>query len=264
MRQSRHLGLFTVGGIFKSTDFTYTGTYTWVDDGNNNFRLKFLTSGTFTPKKKIAVDIFLVGGGGGGGNTADNSYVSGAGGGGGYTGTWRNIVLNANQAYSVTIGAGGGSALAGGTSSAFGYGVSGAQGLTNNVWGGHGGCGGGAAGYNSTNAPGNGGSDGSNGGNSDTRPGGTGQGTTTREFGEAGATLYAGGGGGAKKGDLGSGSPNGYGGAGGGANGAVDEGNGFSAAANTGGGGGGAKGGYNGDHWGGWGGSGIAIIRNKR
>lgn len=42
---------------FKQTDYTYTGSSTWIDDGTINgkicWRLKFLTSGTFTPKKKL-------------------------------------------------------------------------------------------------------------------------------------------------------------------------------------------------------------------
>ncbi|MEA5058850.1 MAG: hypothetical protein VB049_02260, partial [Candidatus Pelethousia sp.] len=56
------------------SDFTYTGDYALVDDGEGNWRLKFLTSGTFTPKKDMLIDAFLVGGGGAGyGNTSTNA-----------------------------------------------------------------------------------------------------------------------------------------------------------------------------------------------
>ena len=82
----------SIGGFF-STDFTYTGTYTWVDDGSGNWRLKFLTSGTFTPNKNVIVDAFLVGGGGGGWRPAGAN--GGGGGGGGYTLTHASITLSA-------------------------------------------------------------------------------------------------------------------------------------------------------------------------
>ena len=32
-------------------EFTYTGTYETLDDGNDNWRIKFKTSGTFTITK---------------------------------------------------------------------------------------------------------------------------------------------------------------------------------------------------------------------
>jgi hypothetical protein len=103
--------LLVTGGdyLFTSTDFTYTGSYTWIDEGSVNgksfYRIKFLTSGTFTPKKNIRIDLFLVGGGGGGGY-GYNTYPGG-GGGGGYASTIHSIVLLANQAYSIAIGAAG-------------------------------------------------------------------------------------------------------------------------------------------------------------
>ena len=60
-------------------NFTYTGTYETVDDGDGNWRIKFLTSGIFTllKPKQLLIDVFCVGGGGGGGGG------SGGGGGGG-------------------------------------------------------------------------------------------------------------------------------------------------------------------------------------
>ena len=48
-------------------NFTYTGTYETVDDGDGNWRIKFLTSGIFTllKPKQLLIDVFCVGGGGG-------------------------------------------------------------------------------------------------------------------------------------------------------------------------------------------------------
>ena len=70
MRQSRRLGIFA-GGIvpLTSSDYTYTGTASFVDEGDGNWQIKFLTSGTFTLKSrsKQLIDVFCVGGGGAGG-----------------------------------------------------------------------------------------------------------------------------------------------------------------------------------------------------
>ena len=242
---------------FTEEDFTYTGSKAWIDDGNGNFRLKFLTSGTFTPTKQVKIDVFIVGGGSGGNaGGAGSATNAGGGGAGGLTGTWTNITLNANQAYSIVVGGGGAGGQtygsAGGTSSAFGYSKAGGSSRTTGAyWGNNGGSGGGGA----TGGGATGGSDGSNGNGAQA---GTGQGTTTREFGEAGAALYAGGGG----------SGGGVGGAGGGANGGAmgSAGYGASAAANYGGGGGGGggKSGSSNLTNGGSGGSGIVVIRNMR
>lgn len=177
---------------FGPTDFSYTGSYTWVQDDTSNWRLKFLTSGTFTPLKSVAIDAFLVGGGSGG--RKGKEYSRGGGG-----GTGDSAV---------------------------------------------------------------GGSDGSDGG-AGTWSGGVGQRTTTREFGEATGTLYAGGGAGGGEYTY---SPGGTGGSGGGGHGGTGGGsNGVDAIANTGGGGGG--GGADNDDstgYGASGGSGILIIRNRR
>ena len=75
--------------------YTYTGPSQAIDDGNGNWRIKFFSSGTFTPKVNMYVDAFVVGGGGGG-----YSYVSihgGGGGGGGYTKTYKGLWLGSNQ-----------------------------------------------------------------------------------------------------------------------------------------------------------------------
>ena len=243
---------------FTEDDFTFSGSYVFLDDGDHNFRLKFKSSGTFIPKKKLVIDLFLVGGGSGGRPGIAN-LRGGGGGGGGLTGTWSSITLNANQAYPVFIGAGGGNNASGGTSSFNSiYSKSGGTIPANaNTYGAHGGSGGGGG------DAGTGGSNGSN-GISSNYAGGTGQGTNTYEFGDSTLTLYAGGGG--AGGGQYSYNGAGIGGAGGGANGGAGAGgNGASAAANTGGGGGG--GGSDDDSTtgaGGSGGSGICIIRNHR
>ena len=221
--------------------FTYDGDYEIVDDDDNeitssadNWKIRFLTSGTlkFTTLNGAAdgIDVFCVGGGGNGSTwTAHTrSYVAaGGGGGGGYTTTKKGVTVTANTTtYKIVVGG------AGGTSSGFNVSASGGK-SGDATSGGNGGSGGGSWG----NA---GASDGAN-----ATSGGKGQGTTTREFAESGATLYAGGGGGGSE----------AGGAGGGGAGGN---NGQSGTANTGGGGGGGKDSK------GSGGSGIVIIRNAR
>ena len=254
--------------------FTYTGEYAIVDDSYNqidstlgNWKIRFLTSGTLTftalNGAENGIDAFLVGGGGSGANgceQSDGTYRDAYGGGGGYTKTVRGVRISTNTDYAITVGAGGASASAisqsgynGGSTSAFGAtanGGKGAVGFTGSSWTGSGGNGGSGGGGNG----GSGGSDGSNGSGGSY---GTGQKTTTREFGEAGGNLYSGGGGGAV---------NGAGGAGGGGAGCptASKSNGVDGIANTGGGGGaGSRWEYTPIHSGA-GGSGIVIIRNKR
>ena len=83
-------------------DFNWTGdtgTYQVLDGGDGNWRIKFLSSGTFTPLKNMTIDAFLVGGGGGGGRGVymnGDSLYGGGGGGGGYTKTVSSVVLSAN------------------------------------------------------------------------------------------------------------------------------------------------------------------------
>lgn len=224
--------------------YTYSGSAQLIDDGNFNWRLKLLTSGKLTfshlGSGASAVDVFLVGGGGGGWYGPSQ----GGGGGGGYTAT-SDVALAVGTEYSIVVGAGGNQAN-GGDTKAMGVTASGGK-----RGGPAGFCAGGSGGGY---AGGNGGSDGSDGG-----PGGQGQGTTTREFGEASGALYAGGGGGGKADrNPPGGAPGGDGGGGhggwGGAPTAPAPGT-----PNTGGGGGGN---YSGDP--GAGGSGIVIIRNHR
>ena len=80
---------------------TYTGQKTVIDDGDGNWRVKFLSSGQVTfIEDPGPIDVFCVGGGGGGG-----CYGVG-GGGGGYTTLESNVKLT-NFINDVTIGAGG-------------------------------------------------------------------------------------------------------------------------------------------------------------
>lgn len=279
-------------------DFNWTGgdgAYQVLDDGDKNWRIKFLSSGTFTPLKNMTIDVFCVGGGGSGGlsmgGSATNYLAAGTGGGGGYTTTSKSIVLTANTEYPVVIGAGGVGPTAindssesdgtnGGETSGFGVSAMGGYGgkkrgntsYATTYRGGNGGSGGGGC---DKNRGYNGGSDGSDGfcGSYDTK--GIGQGTTTREFGESTGDLYAGGGG------AGAGTTSsqpGAGGAGGGGSG-CGAGTNLSTTSpnpsingeeNTGGGGGGnhilqVSGGISHDYMSaGNGGSGIVIIRKHK
>jgi len=230
--------------------YTYTGSsYTGKDD--DYWYIYFTSDGDLTLDANATIDAFLVGGGGGGGGYSGGSQGQG-GGGGGYTTTTRNISITSGTSYDIVIGAGGSGGSSeydygrtGGTTTAFGSSAAGGSG---GIYGGGsnadatyiGGCGGsGGGGTLYSDWSGGGGSDG---GNGEGVRGGKGQGTTTRAFGEANGTLYAGGGGSFAA--VGAAAL--PGGAGGGGNGRQ------SGTANTGG-GGGANGGS--------GGSGIVIIR---
>lgn len=186
--------------------YEYSGKHEYIDDGDGNWRIKFTSSGKLKwLSKTMKIDVFGVGGGGGGGGSSGvmNSY--GGGGGGGYTKTVKPIEIANNQEIDIIIGAGGSPSLAGGTTT-FGNilsvnggkpgGTSSPYGNTRGGTGGNGGSGGGGAGEPG-NFAGKAGSDGQNGGAGTTVEGsvagGTGQGTTTREFGEPGGPLHAGG-----------------------------------------------------------------------
>lgn len=97
----------------KRVKYEYTGVANYTESGTDDWELEFDSSGSFTPYETITVDIFAVGGGGGGSYGPVNNWTS-AGGGGGNIFYQRKITLQANQPYSIVIGAGG----AGGTSSA--------------------------------------------------------------------------------------------------------------------------------------------------
>ena len=188
-------------------EFSYSGTYQLIDDGDGNWRIKFLTSGVLRFIKIFtAIDVFLVGGGGGGATCFyDGSLLIAYGGsGGGYTETHKAVKVEAGVDYLITIGDGGAVSSKytnhrGGSTSGFGVdaeggypgGYSGSAAASNlNPKGGNGGSGG--ADYITYPPQGyEGGYDGSNGGGTD---GGIGQGSTTAEFGEAGQTVYSTGG----------------------------------------------------------------------
>lgn len=274
--------------------FDYTGTYnfkTEIDETVNalTWELQLLTSGILTIDEVVTPinDIFLVGGGGGGAAGTGYTGLGGGGGGGGYTLSQLSTQIPTGQECEVIIGAGGAKGQnwntrypdetflgkEGGNTSIFGFTAKGGDGGTVSN-GGNGGSGGG-----------------SSGGQSAVGTPGTGQGTTTRAFGEPTGTLYAGGGGGGlmkttesewshvNGGNGGVDGSNGTegiiitsstytagtGGAGGGGNGGSGGGNVSKGEPNTGGGGGGGFG-YSytagGDH-GADGGSGIIILRGR-
>ena len=204
-------GIFVGGGAISAPiigkDFNWTGgdgTYQVIDDDGGDWRIKFPYSGTFTPLKNMVIDAFLVGAGGGKG------YTRCGGGGAGYTTTVRSIVLAANTSYSIVVGAAGTNGRSsgsdgtnGGTTSAFSAVAAGGKGSTTGKGtqgiglSGSGGSGGGGyniSGVHAQRSAADGGTDGTD-GTTITSAGGTGQGTTTREFGEADGELYASGGG---------------------------------------------------------------------
>ena len=180
-------------GCFVQTSFTAE----WVDSGKAYIEE---SRTLYVPEHLSSVDLCAIGGGGSGATETSNNGVA-TGGAGGYLKNMFSANLG-GKTLSITVGAGGersevngnaggattvksnGSAIinapggGGGKSAKFG-----------DVAGADGGSGSGGV-YN--NVCYDGGSDGSDGGGSN---GGKGQGTTTREFGEASGTLYCGGGG---------------------------------------------------------------------
>lgn len=186
-----------------SPAITFTG-------GNENIRIEngdsvydwkiyILGSGTLTFTDETPdIDVFLVGGGAAG----NYAWSKGAGGGSGYTKTVSGLGIKIGTNYNIVVGAGGigsqkAGGMAGGATSAFGYTASGGSALSSNGnYGGNGGSGGGSGSKNGDDdniwiSSGVGGKDGANGAGG--KPG-TGQGTTTREFGESDGILYATGG----------------------------------------------------------------------
>lgn len=212
-------------------------------------------------------DFFLVGGGGAGykGRYSEYSDSTGGGGAGGKTFTQKAVTVPKLTVCPALVGAGG--SQSGITVNDSNFSAQ-AGGGANQSKGGSGGSGGGGGGEERGNVHGgSGGSDGSNGADgyskTEYHKGGTGQGTTTKSFGEVGGTLYAGGGGGGACSGRGAGAAGAAGGAGGGGNGGNGSSNnstpGTAGTANTGGGGGGGANRY--DSPGGAGGSGIIIVR---
>ena len=256
--------------------FTYTGDYVVRKDGV----VELLTSGTLVFLEPKVIDVFMVGGGGAGGSDARQTVVGLGGGGGGYTRTVRSFAATVNKAYPVTIGAGAEASRTvdkptSGSTSFGDFSVVGGGSVQLNrsssadyTVGARGGSGGGCGLY-SKSTGGGGGSDGGSGGlGSGTGLPASGQGFTTKEFGEQTGKLYAGGGGGGTY--ISAQSPvYALGGAGGGGAGAWGAGANKTQAAgageaNTGGGGGGGVGvGGVANIIGGSGGSGIVCFRES-
>lgn len=272
--------------IYYKPDFTYTGDWEWYNEEHTILKLK--TSGTITFDSDFIADVFCVGGGGHGSPSTSSSsttYYCGGGGGGGYTKT-QQVAFTKGTPYAAIVGAGGTAADryggdAGGETSlngvvaggGIGGGRFGASGGTSDQvnYGGNGGSGGGGGGHSNGGA---GGSDGSNGlpGHLGGRPSssspnyvGIGQGTTTRAFGESNGELFAGGGGAGS--DWASNTYAGAGGDGGGGAGGYGSSTkdriGKDGVENTGGGGGGASTTVRSSstYAGGYGGSGVILVR---
>ena len=195
--------------------FTYTGDFKIENGDTIDWKIYLLTSGTLTFTDETPnIDVFFVGGGGAGASGVWSSgYVQvnrrSGGAGSGYTLTKKDVSLAINTSYNIIIGAGGTSNAKntytdGTATSAFSFTANGGKGTSRDgehYKGGNGGSGGGNENYE-------GATDGGGGTNA-----GTGQGTTTREFGESQGKLYATGGSGVSKND---GQPNtGDGGSGG-------------------------------------------------
>ena len=172
-----------------------------IENGDSvyDWKIYILGNGTLTFTDETPdIDVFLVGGGAAG----NYAWEKGAGGGSGYTKTVSGLSIKVGTNYDIIVGAGGigsqkAGGMAGGATSAFGYTASGGSDLSSNGnYGGNGGSGGGSGSHNGDRdniwiSSGVGGKDGANGAGG--KPG-TGQGTTTREFGESDGILYATGG----------------------------------------------------------------------
>lgn len=240
-----HYGFCAKGGVLPQ--FTYTGDYNQRDDGV----VELLTSGTLVFLNPGVIDVFCVGGGGAGTQCYGYNTKAGGGGGGGYTATAKKQRVSGE--YVITIGNGAKYPTATrGETTAFGNLISADGGYSGGtlsasakeIGNGCNGGSGGGGGTISNSDGGTGGSDGNNGeqgGNGGGR-GGEGQGSTTREFGDANGKLYSGAGGGGRY--LYGAQVLSMGGAGGGGNGSWLNGTGTfvkstAGVANTGGGGGG-------------------------
>ncbi|MEN6338652.1 MAG: hypothetical protein ABFD03_00850, partial [Clostridiaceae bacterium] len=64
MRLMRRGGV--LAGSVGKLEFSFSGSYSFLDDGDGNYRYRFLSSGILTVTRKVLIDAFLVGGGAGG------------------------------------------------------------------------------------------------------------------------------------------------------------------------------------------------------
>ena len=227
------------------------------------------SSGTLTLDAQT-YDVFVVGGGASGRAIKDTGFSAAGGGGGGYTATQKGIRYNGTG--TVVVGSGGigpsgdttlsspgsKSSIVLGSHTVTAEGGTSQTRSGNTYFGTYGGSGGGSGGDRDRN-DGHGYSGGTDGGRGEANgTGATGQGTTTRAFGESNGALYAGGGGGG--GAYWDAARGGSGGIGGGGAGGNPKSSGRDGASNTGGGGGGSGSSQLGIA-GGDGGSGVVIIR---
>ena len=173
-------------------------------------RKVFTSSTTWTvPTGVKSIKIHCTGGGASGGTSdksSNASVKSGGGGGGGYCSYKTNVAVTPGETLTITVGSGGvhannGGCVAGNLSSVYRSGtalcIGNGGSSSSQRYGSNGGSGGGAGAnlyYNDVTNAGSGGSNGSNGGG-EAHYIGTGQGTSTREFGASSGTLYGGGGG---------------------------------------------------------------------
>lgn len=131
----RRGGSGSLAGGGGAPEFTYTGDYEFIDDGDRNWRIKFLSSGTlkFTKLGNAdgGIDLFLMGGGGSGGQ--GELYYAGGGGREGKVKTAKGVIIQTQIPYTIVVGAGGTSSAASGSSIAFGQTAAGGERGTNAV-----------------------------------------------------------------------------------------------------------------------------------
>lgn len=263
----------------KSTKVLTNGYMSATCATTSSGRKSYTSSGTYTiPSGVRTINVHLVGGGGAGRANRAKDYWAGGGGGGGYTAYKTGISVEPGNVVTFTIGAGGtetntsttsekktggdttvsiNNSAATSLTASGGY----TSGYMHAISGGKGGSGGGHGADFDTGQVEIGSAGASNGGSAS----GSGQGTTTREFGSSSGTLYSGGGGGGGGSRYFSGSSSTVtyagqaGGSGGGGKGANDNGTPGNGSAGYGGGGGGGY--YSSTyHAGGTGGCGCVVI----
>ncbi len=112
----------TAAFVFDDASFpkyTYNGSLHYTDEGSGNWHVKFTTGGTLTIEKAMTIDVFLVGGGyGGDAGTGGYRCYGGNGGRGGNIYTVYNRKIPAGT-YAIEIGSGGSSGSAGSATNAF-------------------------------------------------------------------------------------------------------------------------------------------------
>ena len=95
----------------------YTGKCEVKDDGNGQWTVKFLSTGSLTFTGSTTVEAFLVGGGAGG--SVGSTTYGGSGGGGGKTKKLTAVSITSGTKYNITVGKGGASNTRGNNTVAF-------------------------------------------------------------------------------------------------------------------------------------------------